>query len=69
MTAEGISAGPFMRLSNHIFQSQQFLKYLSYEAHFSIIIIIVIKSMQKVLFFYNCIWNGSNKLSLFLWVK
>ena len=51
MTAEGISAGPFMRLRNHIFQSQQFLKYLSYEAHFSIIIIIVIKACKKSYFF------------------
>ena len=35
LTAEGgFKTGPFRHLSSHVFQSQRFLKYLSYEAQF-----------------------------------
>ena len=35
LTAEEFSeTSPFMYLSNHVFRSQYFQKYLSYEAHF-----------------------------------
>ena len=35
LTAEGgFKTGPFWHLSSHVFQSQRFLKYLSYEAQF-----------------------------------
>ena len=55
LTAEGFSeTRPFMHLSNHVFWSQQFQKYLSYETHFPSKNAIKIK--QNVFnFLDNCI--------------
>ena len=77
LTAQWFSeTEPFMHLSNHVFRSHQFQKYLSYEVHFlkkcsklHVDSKNAIKKQQNVFgFLDNCIWIGSGKLSL-LWRK
>ena len=63
----------FRHLSNHLFRSRYFGKYISYEGHLllaNVLNWIQILEMQEknseivLCFSYNCIWIGCVKLSL-----
>ena len=72
--------GPFMHLSNHVFQSQEFHKFLGYEAHLFFLFLFLffwkcskfnveskhtIKVCLNIVHFVNnCIWSGTGEFSL-----